>query len=86
MSEMKMAMMKNRLEGKIEHLEKQMSSNKDLWEALTMEQGRQRTGAVELDVAKKISMTNERAVDRLKEQLNRNQRDKMVLEQVSITR
>ena len=37
MSEMKLALMKNRLEGKIEHLEKQMSSNKDLWEALTME-------------------------------------------------
>lgn len=59
--------MKRKLEDKIAFLEEKMSSNKDIWEKLVMEQERQRTGQTELNITKKLSQNNERAIDRLKE-------------------
>ena len=47
--------MKKKLEDKIAFLEEKMSSNKDIWEKLVMEQERQRTGQTELNITKKLS-------------------------------
>ena len=66
-SEMKYALMEKKLKDEIAFLKNKMSSNKDLLEALTLEQERQKTLAVELDITKKTAMQNEKANDVLKE-------------------
>jgi hypothetical protein len=43
--------MKQKLENKISFLENKLSSNKDLWEKLTIEEVRQKTLIKELSVA-----------------------------------
>lgn len=77
---MRYVLMEKRLKDQIQFLNQKMSSNQDLLESMTLQQERQKTLAVELDINKKTAMQNEKANDKLKEQLDKNAKQTVVLE------
>ena len=83
---MRYQLMKRKFEDKIQLLEYGLCNNQALWEGMKTGEQRQKVLQQELGITQKAAQQNEKLIGKLKEEYQKNVKEKQVLENLQVSR